>query len=141
MENCPDLPVVSLDAVREQMGIDPKDNQGPVLQRTKEYARELMRRKQSFVWNATNVSRSRRAELIDLFTVYKGRVTLVFLDTPIETVIRPEPGPHPGSARTDHLPLPRKLEPPDLTEAQRVVVVVQRIRCMIHNDQTDNFVL
>jgi predicted kinase len=123
MENCPDLPVVSLDAVREQMGIDPKDNQGPVLQRTKEYARELMRRKQSFVWNATNVSRRRRAELIDLFTVYKGRVTLVFLDTPIETVIAQNRG------RTRVVPEPviyrflERLEPPDLTEAQRVVVV------------------
>jgi putative nucleotidyltransferase with HDIG domain len=123
MENCPDLPVVSLDAVREQMGIDPKDNQGPVLQRTKEYAKELMRRKQSFVWNATNVSRSRRAELIDLFTVYKGRVTIVFLDTPIETVIAQNRG------RTRVVPEPiiyrflEKLETPDLTEAQRVVVV------------------
>jgi predicted kinase len=123
LDNVPDLPVVSLDAVREEMGIDPKDNQGPVLQRTKEYARELMRRQRSFVWNATNVTRRTRDELIDLFTVYKGKVTLVYLDTPVQRVIAQ------NRDRIRQVPenviyrFLEKMEPPDPTEALRLIVV------------------
>lgn len=93
------------------------------MQRTKEYARELMRRQRSFVWNATNVTRHTRDELIDLFTVYKGKTTIVYLDTPIQRVIAQNRG------RIRQVPenviyrFPEKMEPPGLTEAHRLIVV------------------
>src|SRR5690606_108354 len=50
-----DLPVVALDDVRREMGVDPTENQGKVVQVAQERCRELLRSKTSFVFNATNV--------------------------------------------------------------------------------------
>jgi putative nucleotidyltransferase with HDIG domain len=123
LNNHPDLPVVSLDAIREHMGIAPTDNQGPVMQAAKEYARVFMRKKQSFIWNATNVVRRTRSELIDLFTTYGGRTTIVYMDKPINTVISQ------NWERSRVVPehiiyrFFEKLEPPDVSEARQVIVV------------------
>ena len=54
--NRPDLPVVSLDAVRDSIGERASGNQGRVIQAAYEMARDHLRKKQDFVWNATNIS-------------------------------------------------------------------------------------
>ncbi len=59
-QNCPDHPVVSLDQLRQEMEIEPTDNQGQVAQAAKELCREHLRRGQSFVFNATNLLRATR---------------------------------------------------------------------------------
>lgn len=53
----PDLPVVSLDRIREETGTSPTDNQGAVLQAAFEMARRHLREKRDFFWNATCLSR------------------------------------------------------------------------------------
>lgn len=55
-----DLPVVSLDAIRQQMGISPAKNSGKVVQAATEQARGYLRRKQPFIWNATNIIQETR---------------------------------------------------------------------------------
>src|SRR5262245_18115783 len=54
VSNAPDWPVISLDELRREMRIAPTENQGPVVARSRDRAREYLRRKQSFIWNATN---------------------------------------------------------------------------------------
>jgi len=39
-----------------------------------------MRKKQNFVWNATNITAQLRGQLIDLFTSYGGRVKVVYVE-------------------------------------------------------------
>jgi type I restriction enzyme S subunit len=68
--NRPDLPMIALDDLRAEMEIDPADDQGAVVQAAKARARELLRRQQPFAWNATNITRSLRRQLVDLFTDY-----------------------------------------------------------------------
>src|SRR5262249_44487795 len=46
----PDRPVVSLDAIRRELRILPTADQGAVAQEAKARARDLLRRRQSFVW-------------------------------------------------------------------------------------------
>lgn len=84
----PGAPVVSLDDLREALDVDPRDNQGAVVAAAKERARVLLRARTPFVWNATNVTRQRRAELVSLFADYGARVRLVYVEAPWETLRR-----------------------------------------------------
>ncbi|MEM9824187.1 MAG: AAA family ATPase, partial [Bacteroidota bacterium] len=65
-KNHPDTPIVSLDALRRKHKISPanKKQNGFVGQLAKEEAKVFLRKKQSFVWNATNLTRKMRSQLI-----------------------------------------------------------------------------
>lgn len=81
----PDMPMVSLDEVRAEIEIGPTDNQGRVIQVTQERAREYLRRKQSFIWNATDLTKDTRQKWIRLFEKYGARVRVVYLETDQQT--------------------------------------------------------
>ncbi len=81
-----DLPVVSLDALRDTMDIDPDENQGQVVQAAREQARELLRRGERFVWNATNLNRQRRAPILSLAGDYGARIRIVYVESPAATL-------------------------------------------------------
>lgn len=74
--------VVSLDALREELDVDTGDNQGPVVAAAHERARELLRRGEPFVWNATNITRVMREKVIGLAAAYNARVRVVYLEPP-----------------------------------------------------------
>lgn len=118
-----DQPVIELDAIRRELKIDPSEPQGKVLEVARERARELLRRAQPFVWDATNLSRSLRGSLLDLLYGYGARVRLVYVEAP--AAVQAER----NRARTHAVPqavvdkLLRRWEPPDLTEAHEVLVV------------------
>src|SRR5262249_16168781 len=78
----PDWPVVSLDAIRQELKVSPADDQGAVLNHARELAREHLRQGRSFVWNATNVSRLLRRGLVELFAGYRARVRIVYVEVP-----------------------------------------------------------
>ncbi len=123
-ENLPDWEVLSLDALRREMNINPKERQGRVVSAARERARVFLRRKQSFVWNATNISRQVREQCINLFAAYDARVRIVYLDVS-ETRLFAQNG-----ARAEEVPaavirgLLDRWEVPDRTEAHRVDWVV-----------------
>ena len=79
-----DLPIVSLDAIRRKHKLSPTDKSanGWVVQTAKEEARMYLRKGQDFVWNATNITRQMRAQLIDLFVDYGAKVKIVYLEQP-----------------------------------------------------------
>lgn len=79
--NCPQLPMVSLDDMRDEMGVLPTDNQGAVAQACKESARRRLRAKEPFVFNATNLTPLTREPLVRLFEQYGARVRIVYLET------------------------------------------------------------
>lgn len=118
--HCPTWPVISLDQIRRDLRITPKGDQGRVVHAAKEQAREHLRRHESFVWNATNVTRAIRAPLIELFASYSARVRIVYLDAARDVLLqrnrlRDAPVPEPLLEK-----LMRKLDVPDLTEAHQV---------------------
>ena len=79
-KNLPEAEIVSLDALRVEMGISPSDPQGQVLNRAKEMARDHLRSGRAFVWNATNLSRHVRGECIRLFHEYGAKVRIVYVE-------------------------------------------------------------
>ncbi len=116
----PNWPVISLDAIRESEKIDSHKPQGKVVQAAREQARDYLRRKQPFIWNATNTSLELRRSLVRLFAAYKARIQIVYIDAPLER-IRSQ-----NTAREHPVPeriidrLARRLDIPDLTEAHQV---------------------
>ena len=120
-----DLPVISLDALRDALDIAPTDPQQAVLHAAREQARVYLRRGQSFVWNATNLSREIRERIIKLCAGYGARIRIVFLDTPYRRVVRQ------NRERAAQVPLAAiermlaRWEPPDSTEAHVVEWIVQ----------------
>jgi putative nucleotidyltransferase with HDIG domain len=78
----PDWPMVSLDGLREELDIDPTDNQGRIVQAARERAKDYLRRGEPFVWNATNLSRRFRTPLLSLLADYHARIRLAYVEAP-----------------------------------------------------------
>ena len=87
-ERYPDLPVISLDEIRAELKVDPEDNQMRVVDEANRRAKEWLRKKQPFVWNATNLSPRIRSRIIGLMTDYKASVRIDFLETAWEEGLR-----------------------------------------------------
>jgi predicted kinase len=81
-KNGKEMPVVSLDKIREKMGISPAKGSGKVVQVALEEAKNLLRRKEPFIWNATNIIQETRQKLVSLFARYGARVHIMYLEAP-----------------------------------------------------------
>ncbi len=73
--------VISLDAIRAELGVSPFDIQGTVLNHARELARNHLRAGRSFVWNATNLSRHIRGECVRLFSDFNAHIRIVYVET------------------------------------------------------------
>ena len=116
--------VISLDDLREAFDVRPDEAQGAVVAEAKERARIALRAQRPLIWNATNLSRQIRGNLVDLFAAYKAKVRVVYLETTQEEVARR------NRSRSRAVPvkiIDRMLgrwEPPDLTECHELKVVL-----------------
>lgn len=78
----PDLPTVSLDGIRREVGVSPQDEQGRVIQEAMERARTCLRDRKPFVWNATNLTVRTRRRIVELCETYGARARIVYLEAP-----------------------------------------------------------
>lgn len=116
------MPVISLDAIRQDWDIDPTDKtgNGQVIQEAKEQARSFLRRQKGFIWNATNTTLSMRQQLTDLFTTYRAMVRIIYIEAPYANLFKQ------NNQREAVVPMPviekliSKLEVPALWEAHQV---------------------
>ena len=119
-EHDPDLPMISLDEIRKELKIPSTENQSKVVEFARERARELLREKRSFVWNATNLSPMLRAKQIKLFTQYHASTRIVYLETDWKEQLRR------NADRPDAVPeqaichMMEELVLPEAKEAHRV---------------------
>jgi predicted kinase len=119
----PGLPVVSLDDVRADLGVEATDDQGAVIQRAREACRAHLRAGRDFAFNATNTVRQTRKRWADLFAGYGARVELVYLEPPLAEVLRQnERRPRPVPRQVISW-LVEKLEPPTWAEAHAVTLI------------------
>lgn len=113
----PDWPIISLDEIRAELKVLPTDSQEPVLAVARERARELLRRGQSLIWNATNLSRELRTKRLRFADDYTAIVHVVYVESAAATQRRQNVN------RTGRVPdnamerLFRQWEIPDTTEA------------------------
>lgn len=120
--NLSGLPVVSLDDIREDLGVDPTENQGRVAQEAQERCRQFLRSGTSFTFNATNTMRLTRGRWLDLFADYNARIEIVYLEPALDTLLRQ------NKARNKSVPeavirsLAEKCEPPTWTECHSLLI-------------------
>jgi predicted kinase len=77
------LPIISLDAIREEFKIKVTDKkaQGKVAQEAYKRAKEYAAKKKSFVWNSTNLTNELRTRIINTLSVYNPRFKLIYVET------------------------------------------------------------
>ena len=93
----PSWPVVSLDDLRGVLDVDPKENQGEVIQRHASMPGTPCAGR-DFAFNATNTMRQTRKRWIDLFADYGARIEMVYIEPPLPMIFqrnerRPRPVP------------------------------------------------
>ena len=121
-----DLPVLSLDDIRRANRIEPtnKKGNGRVIQLGKEQARVYLRAGESFVFNATNLTRDLRSKWTALFADYRARIHLIYLEVPWPQLLQQ------NKQREHSVPedvirhLLGKLEMPGYDEAHEVAYVI-----------------
>ncbi|MCD7820524.1 MAG: AAA family ATPase, partial [Lachnospiraceae bacterium] len=118
--HCGALPVISLDEIRQELRIPPTDNQGRVILEAREQAKDYLRKKQPFVWNATNLTSVIRGKQQKLFEEYHAHTRIIFLETGWERGLTQ------NSSREKKVPekvihkMLREMELPERQEARRV---------------------
>ena len=115
-----DMPVVSLDRIRAERKISPSDDQGRVVQLAVEEAKQFLRSKTPFVWNATNLSPMIRSRLVGLVTGYGGRVRIVYLETEWDEQLRRNRQRQEAVPEKAIIHMLKTIAPPQAFEAHRV---------------------
>lgn len=87
-ENFKETEVISLDDIREEFNILPKENSGKVANIGKERAKKYLREKTSFVWNATNLVAETRKKLIDLFSSYSAKIEIIYVEASYKELLK-----------------------------------------------------
>lgn len=121
-----ELPILSLDNIRRANNIAPTDKKknGWVVQEAKEQAKVYLRSRADFVFNATNITKEMRQKWIGLFTDYKAKVQLIYIEVPFKILKKQ------NHNRAHKVPLSviekmiGKLEIPSFDEAHEVKYVV-----------------
>lgn len=116
-----DRPVVSLDAIRAEIGAAPTGDQGRVIQMATEMAKGHLRSGQDFIWNGTNVTRQVRRKVIRVCSDYGARVEVVYLEPSWEKLRKQNRGRSAMVPEAAWSRLAEKFEPPDETEVHRVL--------------------
>lgn len=115
-QNHPGVAVISLDRLRQQLGISPTEPQGKIVQAGRDLAKGYLQSETPFIWNATNIVKPIRSGLIGLFAGYGARIRIVYLEVPLAQVLRQN---RDRTAQVPEAVIHRdrdRLEIPDLTE-------------------------
>lgn len=119
-KNGGDTPVISLDDIREEFGFSPAKGSDRAAHIALERAKVYLRKKEPFIWNATNIIRETRQKLVRLFAGYGARVHILYLEVPCQELLAR------NRTRARCIPEPvlekmiRKLELPEPWEAYEV---------------------
>jgi predicted kinase len=126
-QNAGDVPIVRMDDIREELGVDPSDDRqkDTILRISRERAIELLRKKTPFVWDQTNLTKEFRATSVALAATYGARVKIVYCEAPTyrETLRR-------NRERDRNVPeavidnMAWRLEVPSPSEAHEIVYAV-----------------
>ncbi len=122
----PKYEMVSIDNIRRKNGVQYNDSlgNGRAIQEAKELAKKFLRSKTPFVWNATNITSQMRAQLIDLFSVYKPCIKIIYLEVNYKKLLAQNKGRSTAIPEQAIEKMINKLEIPQLWEAHQVEYVI-----------------
>lgn len=79
-KNGNNLPTISFDDTKAEYGLKENDNIGKAVHDTIDKAKELLRKKEPFIWNSTNINPQMRKKTLDLLYSYGAKVEIVYLE-------------------------------------------------------------
>lgn len=82
------LPVISFDDLKEEMGIKQGDNAGKVYQHAIDLAKQLLRKKESFVWDSTNITNLMRNKTLSLLYDYNAYVKMLYIEKNMKKLLQ-----------------------------------------------------
>ena len=120
------LPMLSLDDIRRERKLDPADpkHTAEAVRLGKEQAKEYLRARTSFVFNATNLNRDLRSKWLPMFADYGARVHLIYLEVPYTQLLSQNRNREHSVPNDVIHRMINKLEIPDYGEANTVDFVV-----------------
>ena len=121
-QNRVDVPVVSLDDIRGELGVNPTDNQGEIVQVARERCREFLRSGTSFAFNATNVVKQTRQRWVDLFADYNARIEIVYVEPSLDRLLQQNKSRSKAVPEQVIMKLAAKTEPPTWTEGHGLIL-------------------
>jgi len=115
-----DLPVISLDDLREEFEVAHGDSymQGKIVAMAYEQAKVYARRAQSFVWNSTNLTKMLRNRLTQAMLPYHAKIEIIYLETDFEANVLRRKGEIPAK---EMLKMQKMLDLPMPNEAYKVI--------------------
>lgn len=121
------LPVVSFDDAKAELGLRHGQNDGLAAHHAVDKAKDLLRRGEPFVWNATHLSDSMRGKTIDLLWRYGATIEVVYLEQPYEEIMRRNAQRDTSLRNTDIERMLHRWEMPLPTEAHAVRYELQDV--------------
>lgn len=86
--NAGNLPVLSFDDAKEELGISQGKNPGAAVHLVIDRAKKLLAAKEPFVWNATHIATPMRQKTLGLLESYGAHVKIVYLEVPENEIKR-----------------------------------------------------
>ena len=116
------LPIVSLDAIRKDLKIKPTDRngQGKVAQEAMKKCKQFLRVQESFIFDATNLTKKMRDKWVNMFMRYNARVKIVYVEVPVDLIFKRNKGKSSPIPEDIITKLYNKIDIPDLTECHEI---------------------
>jgi hypothetical protein len=83
-----DIPVLSFDDAKEELGIAQGKNPGAAVHLVIDRAKKLLAAKEDFIWNATHIATPMRQKTLGLLNDYKANIKIVYLEAPEKEIKR-----------------------------------------------------
>lgn len=122
----PTLPVASYDEARIELKLKHGENEGLVIQHVLAKVKGWLRDKQSFVWNATHLSRDMRQRALDLLYAYHADVEIVYIEQPEKELYRRNTKRDTSLSNKKLQSMFYKWEVPLPTEANQITYVINK---------------
>lgn len=120
----PNTPVVSIDDIRRKNKVKRGDSkaEGQAIQEAKELAKSYLRKKETFIWNATNITQEMRSKLISDFEEYGANVDIIYIEVPYKQLISQNKDREHAVSTQALERLIKSLETPDKTECNEIII-------------------
>lgn len=125
----PDLPVISFDDARAELGLKHGANEGAVAHKAIDDAKALLRKRAPFIWNATHLSAQMRKKTLDLLYAYDAEVELIYLEQPEALILSRNQRRDTSLSNAGIMKMLFKWEVPLPTEAHRVRYLDAQLPC------------
>lgn len=125
--NIKNLTSISLDDIRRELKIKPTDSKGNgrVIQEAIERCKIKMRKKESFIFNGTNITKDLRSKWINLFEEYGGSVEIHYIEVPYNKLLIQNSNRVYGVPSNVIEKLLKKLEVPTVKEVNSVMYITE----------------